>query len=213
MDKKQQFNEFDKVLLNEDKPSIFFEKLMNNGEFPSEYPFNMLSDLKNVNQSKEHHPEGNVWNHTMLVIDEAAKRKNNSKNKRVLMWAALLHDVGKAHTTKFKKGRYTAYNHDKVGAEMAEEFLKEFTSEYEFISEVKKMIFYHMHIMFIVKELPFGDIKSMIKDIDLNELALLGYSDRLGRGNLKKDIIEKEEKNVKMFLEISKNYKRKYLYS
>ncbi len=40
------------------------------------------------------------------------------------MWAALLHDIGKAETTKNENGKITAYNHDKTGALQAEDFLK-----------------------------------------------------------------------------------------
>lgn len=38
-----------------------------------------------------------------MVVDEAAKRRNLSKEKDVLMWSALLHDIGKKPTTKKKK--------------------------------------------------------------------------------------------------------------
>jgi putative nucleotidyltransferase with HDIG domain len=87
--------------------------------------------LKKVPQSPKHHPEGNVWNHTMLVVDEAAGKKGQSKDPEAFMWAALLHDIGKADATNQKKGRITAYNHEKVGAEQAGEFLREFMEDKE----------------------------------------------------------------------------------
>jgi putative nucleotidyltransferase with HDIG domain len=49
----------------------------------------------------------------LLVVDEAAKRKAYSTDQRVFMWAALLHDIGKPASTRLRKGRITAYNHDK----------------------------------------------------------------------------------------------------
>ncbi|NEU05437.1 MULTISPECIES: HDIG domain-containing metalloprotein [Clostridium] len=207
MDLKRNFTEFEKVLLSMEKPSTYFNELIEKGEFPEEYPFDMISELKDVPQSKEHHPEGNVWNHTMLVVDKAAVLREKSKNPRAFMWAALLHDIGKKPTTVLRKGRYTAYEHDIVGAKMAEEFLKSFTNDEKFIGTVKNLIRYHMHILFIVKDMSFKDEKGMIKNVDLDELALLGLSDRLGRGFISKEAIEKEYKNVKIFLEKSNKIK------
>lgn len=59
----------------------------------------MLHRLKGTEQSLLHHPEGDVWNHTLLVVDEAANVKNKSTDAAVFMWAALLHDIGKPDTT------------------------------------------------------------------------------------------------------------------
>jgi len=184
------FINFEKHLLEDEKPSSYFNDLINNNLFPKEYPFNMISDLIHTEQSKEHHPEGSVWNHTMLV-----------------MWAALLHDIGKAPTTKVRKGRITSYDHDKVGAKMAEEFLNCFSEDKDFIEKVRILVRYHMHILFVVKNLPFSDLENMVKEASIDELGLLGISDRLSRGNNSKELIEKEENNVKMFLELSKKYK------
>lgn len=201
--------EFEYALLNYDKPSKYFNELIEKSDFLEKYPFNMIKDLINVPQSKQHHPEGSVWNHTMMVIDEASKVKSKSKDERVFMWAALLHDIGKTQTTKIRKGKVTSYNHDKIGAIMVEEFFTYFNENPRFIKTVKNLVKYHMHILFVVKNMPYGDINSMIKESDIDEIALLGLSDRLGRGDMAKENIEKEKNNVKMFLELSKKYKSK----
>jgi len=52
------FMNFEKHLLEDEKPSSYFNDLINNNLFPKEYPFNMISDLIHTEQSKEHHPEG-----------------------------------------------------------------------------------------------------------------------------------------------------------
>ena len=101
---KEIFKNIENHLLQDMKPSEYLNWELKN-ESLNEYPFTMLSDLKNIEQNKQHHPEGNVWNHTMLVIDNAAGVKDKSEDKRVFMWAALLHDIGKAKTTKFVKGK------------------------------------------------------------------------------------------------------------
>lgn len=115
------FSQIEVHLLNDDKPSEYLNAVYNDPMF-RQYPFDMLYKLKKTEQSKVHHPEGNVWNHTMLVVDEAAQAKAKSRNPVVFMWAALLHDIGKPGTTRIRKGRITAYDHDKLGAELSVRF-------------------------------------------------------------------------------------------
>lgn len=177
------FPEIDDHLMNDLKPSAYINELSNTELF-IEYPFTLLSDLKKVPQSPKHHPEGSVWNHTMLVLDNAGERKQLSQDPKVLMWSALLHDLGKASATKMTKGRITSYDHDKLGEGLAVKFLKEFTKDEEFINKVSKMVRWHMQILFVTKSLPFADIPRMASEISIDEVALLGLCDRLGRGNM-----------------------------
>ncbi len=196
-DIKSLFSEINQHLLYNPKPSDYLNQLYFNPLF-KEYPYNMLYNLKNTNQSPKHHPEGNVWNHTLLVVDEAAKVKSKSKNPRFFVWAALLHDIGKPATTKNHKGKITAYDHDKVGAKLTEEFLFQLTEEIDFIQGVTQLVRWHMQILFVVKDLPFGDIVTMKQSSDINEVALLGLCDRLGRTNVNKTA---EENNIRLFLQ------------
>lgn len=192
------FQEIEHHLLNDSRPSDYFNDLAKT-EMIHQPPFHMLCKLKEAEQSVKHHPEGNVWNHTMMVLDEAAKVKDQSKDQRVFMWAALLHDIGKPDTTRRRKGRITSYNHENIGAKLAEEFLSYFTEETELIQQVRELIRYHMQILFVVKGMQFADIKGMKKHTDYREVALLGLCDRLGRGH---SDIEEEHRNIERFLEI-----------
>ena len=176
------FLEITKHLLEDEKPSIYLSSLLQEPWF-SQYPFKMLYDLKGTKQSPEHHPEGDAWNHTLLVVDNAAKIKGLSKNPRVFMWAALLHDIGKPSTTRVKKGKITSYNHDKVGEELAIEFLEYCVDDRGFIEEVSNLVRYHMHILYVVRDLPFADRKGLLRETDVREVAMLGYCDRMGRTN------------------------------
>lgn len=187
-------------LINDETPSQFINSICDSEKF-NQYPFNLLVKLKTTKQSPQHHPEGCVWNHTMLVIDQAAKVKNQSKWPQAFMWAALLHDIGKPDTTKIRKGKITSYDHDKVGAEIAKEFLSTLTDDNDFISKVTNLIRYHMHILFVVNNLPFADIVGMKQKSDIEEVALLGLCDRLGRLNVNKQL---ENENIKQFLLKSK---------
>lgn len=174
------YKEIDQHLLNDAKPSAYFEKLLTTPQFQS-FPFSLLSRLYNIEQSPKHHPEGNVWNHVLLVLDNAANVKEQSTDRRVFMWAALLHDIGKATTTKLRNGKITSYNHDKEGEMLARDFLEALTQDYEFIIKVSRMVRWHMQILFVTKNLPFTSIKEMKHQVDINEIALLGFCDRLGR--------------------------------
>ena len=189
--------EINNHILLDEQPSVYLNTIVNTKIF-KEHPFHMLYKLKETEQSPIHHPEGNVWNHTMLVLDWAAKLKNKSQNEKVFMWAALLHDIGKAETTKNKKGKITAYNHETVGADLCVKFLQEFTTDKNFIKEVKNIVRWHMQILHVVKDMPFANIKAMKEETDINEVALLGFCDRMGRTNVDQ---AKEENNIKIFLQ------------
>ncbi len=195
--KQDLYEKMERHLLTDDRPSAYFEGLEKEGAL-REYPFAMLHDLKNAEQSPQHHPEGNVWNHTMLVVDEAAKVKAESSDERVFMWAALLHDIGKPGTTRIRRGKITSYDHDSLGAKMAAEFLKRFSSDETFIKKVTALVRFHMQLLFIVNGLPFADMEHMKQQTSVQDVALLGLCDRLGRLNADRG---KEEENVRIFLE------------
>lgn len=198
-ERRKIFMDIDEHILKDEKPSIYLNKLYNEGKL-EEYPFNMLTVLKNIEQSPKYHPEGSVWNHIMMVLDNGAKEKNKSENKRIFMWACLLHDIGKSTTTKVRKGRITSYNHDKEGEKLSIEFLKCFTEDEDFIRRVSKLVRWHMQTLFVNKDLPFSDIETMIKEVSIEEVALISLCDRLGRGNMSEGKIEEEKAAINLFI-------------
>lgn len=202
MEKKKLFEEMQVHLLKDDAPSVYFNRISGLDIF-NEYPFSMLSRLKEVPQSPKHHPEGNVWNHTMLVIDKAAQKRKKSRSPVAFMWAALLHDIGKAETTNEENGRITAYDHDKAGARKAADFLAEFMEDEELIRRITALIRWHMQILFVVRSMRFADIKSMGEETDIEEVALLGYCDRMGRRGAD---VQAENENLKVFMEKCRAY-------
>lgn len=190
------YQELNHHLMNDTNPSKYLNSISTLPEF-MEPPFKMLLELKSTKQSPLYHPEGSVWNHTLLVIDEAAKRKAHSKNPTAFMWAALLHDVGKPTSTKLRKGKITSYEHEKVGATMAREFLSVFTNDTSFIDHVCALVLYHMQMLFVINNLPFANIKEMQQNTDILEIALLALCDRVGR---KGSNLNDEIKNMELFL-------------
>lgn len=189
------FAQIERCLMEDTRPSQTLERLFAD---PLPPEFEPLQRLKTTKQSPIHHPEGNVWNHTMLVVDEAAKRRAESTYPEALMWAALLHDIGKPDTTRVRGGKVTSYDHDKVGMRLAHQFLSGFGAEPELVDRVSMLVRYHMQLLFVVKEMPFADIKGMKKNTDVTEVALLGLCDRLGR--LHTDLAA-EEANVRHFIQ------------
>ncbi|MBN7576264.1 phosphohydrolase [Clostridium sp. 2-1] len=208
MNEKEIFLNIEEHLISDDKPSIYLENALKNHNLDN-YPFSMISDLRDVDQNPKFHPEGNVFIHTMMVIDQGALNRERSRDKRVFMWALLLHDIGKKPTTKLRKGRLTSYNHDSVGAEMAREFLTYFNMEENFIDEVRGLVRWHMQSLFVTKDMKFQNIGDMLRDVDINEIFLVSLSDRLGRGNLDHIEINKTKEEVRKFKEKITDFKRK----
>lgn len=133
----------------------------------------------------------------MLVVDEAARVREQSKNPRAFLWAALLHDIGKPTTTRIRRGKITSYDHDKVGAKLTRQFLSTLTEDRTLIDEVCALVRYHMQILFVVNGLPFADVRGMRAAADIEEVALLGLCDRLGRLHADR---AKEKAAVSLFL-------------
>lgn len=197
---KELFLEIEQHLLNDKKPSIYLEETLKHKRLDN-YPFLMIKELEEVDQNPKFHPEGNVFIHTMMVIDEGAKVRERSLNKRAFMWALLLHDIGKKPTTKIRKGKLTSYNHDIVGAEMVREFLSHFNEEESFIEEVTALVRWHMQSLFVTKNLKYQNVDAMLEEVKVNDIVLVSLSDRLGRGNLKSGEIRETEKQISIFKE------------
>ncbi len=202
---EQLFNTLDNHLVTDSSPSEYLSGIVNDPGF-KEYPFQFLYQLQFVEQSPIYHPEGNVWNHTLLVVDEAAKRRSKSVDPFVFMWAALLHDIGKPATTKVRHGKITSYNHEKIGAQLAFEFLSLFKDDQAFIENVCTLIQFHMQPLFVVKNLPYANIREMERKSNIHEIALLGLCDRLGRTGASQS---EEEKNIDIFIKKCNEFERR----
>ena len=80
-----------------------------------------LTDLSKTPQPRKYHAEGNVAEHTRLAVEACPPDCDPD-----LLWAALLHDIGKPLVTRKEGDRITAYGHAAAGAEMAEKILVQF---------------------------------------------------------------------------------------
>jgi len=98
-----------------------------------------LLEMRGCAQSPEHHPEGDVWVHTRLLLTHL---KNPSP---VLALSALLHDVGKPRTSRTEpSGRIRFFGHEGVGARMAEEILRRLRFSNDDVGAIVACIANHM---------------------------------------------------------------------
>ena len=111
-----------------------------------------LTGMLGVDQDPEWHPEGDVWTHTLLVVDALAGRPGwramDERTRGVLMLAALLHDAGKAtHTQReWRDGRERVVSpgHDLAGVPMAGTFLERLGMPNEVKERVPPLVANHM---------------------------------------------------------------------
>ena len=134
--------ELEKALLKADKPSVFFEILRKMNRL--DYWFRELKDIVGVPQNPQFHAEGDVWTHTMMVLDKAARYRDKAENPKGFMLAALCHDYGKAICTEVVDGRIRSIGHETEGLPLVEAFLNRITSETRLINYVLNLCALHM---------------------------------------------------------------------
>lgn len=111
------FGEIEKLLLKARRPSLGLALLKAWGMLPVIAP--ELLPLETTPQDPGWHPEGDVWTHTLQVVDAAAALRDDLGDDRprqlALMLGALCHDLGKASTTRFENGRIRSLGHEEAG--------------------------------------------------------------------------------------------------
>ena len=115
--------EFKKLLLKGERPSLGLDFLLSSGLLRF---FPELESMVGVPQDAQWHPEGTVWEHTLMVVDEAAAARSGSGSEEedlIVMFAALCHDLGKPATTVEIEGRVRSPNHEREGIEPTRSFL------------------------------------------------------------------------------------------
>lgn len=104
--------------------------------------------MMGVVQDEEWHPEGDVFIHTMHVVDAAAKiairEKLSDEDRIVLMFAALGHDFGKPKVTEWIDGRWRSPGHAGAGADLVDEFLESIGAPKSVAENVKPLVVEHL---------------------------------------------------------------------
>ncbi len=107
--------ELEKILVGPD-PEGGFRLLDRIGVLKTVLP--EIDALHGMEQPPKYHPEGDVFEHTMLMLGRAAWKIPE------LMWSALLHDVGKAVSQTWKDGIPHFYGHEDIGSRIAERIMR-----------------------------------------------------------------------------------------
>ncbi|MFN2577835.1 MAG: CCA tRNA nucleotidyltransferase [Pyrinomonadaceae bacterium] len=117
------WGEMEKLLLRARLPSIGLDWLRKLRGIDQLFP--ELKALIGVPQDPEWHPEGDVWTHTLLVVDRARELIADLDYPRqvTVMLASLCHDFGKPPTTAFVDGRLRSREHEEAGVEPTISFL------------------------------------------------------------------------------------------
>ena len=147
-------------------PFYGFEFLLKTGFI--QYYWKELYEMTNVEQIKDFHPEGNVWNHTLEML------KHRKKKNLILSLAILFHDIGKAYSSEYKDKKF--YKHAQIGSKIAERFLKKLEFDENIIKNVKMLVKYHM-LPENIEKIPEVKLKKIKKEVDLNLLFDLYRAD------------------------------------
>ena len=138
--------EWKKMLLRSRKPSLGLNAAMEMGIFHTIHPH--ISEMPITPQEANWHPEGDVWTHTLWVVDEAAKiveqeRLEGDKALEIML-AAFCHDLAKPQKTKITDGKVTSYGHEEAGAKPTEQFLYEIGVSGKMRKKVKELVATHL---------------------------------------------------------------------
>jgi tRNA nucleotidyltransferase (CCA-adding enzyme) len=155
-------------------PSRAFEVMRQTGILEVTYP-ELLEQVGCV-QNQWHAYD--VWDHTMRVLDE-------SEGGPVERMAALLHDVAKPRTRAWsdKTQDWTFYHHEKVGADMADRWLR----DYRFSNQERELVvgLIRHHLICYSSEWSDAAVRRFIKRVGVDRidpLLRLGVADALGKG-------------------------------
>jgi tRNA nucleotidyltransferase (CCA-adding enzyme) len=182
------WGEIEKLLLQAARPSIGFTLARDLGVVERLFPD--VHALVGCPQEPEWHPEGDVWIHTLMVIDQARQRIDDLDHPRqaALMLGALCHDLGKPPTTAYVDGRIRSIDHEQAGVVPATALLDRLhvhtMGGFNVRREVLGMVAHHLKPLAFYKADPRagdGAFRRLALKVDLELLARLALSDCLGR--------------------------------
>jgi tRNA nucleotidyltransferase (CCA-adding enzyme) len=181
------WGEFEKLLFAR-RPSFGFAIAMDLGAVGKLWP--ELAALAGCPQEPEWHPEGDVWVHTMQVIDRARGRVDDLPRPQAIaiMLGAVCHDLGKPATTAFVDGRIRSMDHEDQGVAPTLAFLDRLNVHsidgYDVRRQVVGMTAQHLKpgSWFKVRdEVGDGAFRRLASKVDLELLARVAKSDCEGR--------------------------------
>lgn len=182
------WGEIEKLLLRARHPSIGFALALELGVIDQLFP--EMQALVGCQQEPEWHPEGDVWVHTLMVIDEARQRIDDldRADRLIVMLGAVTHDFGKPATTALIDGRIRSLNHEEEGVAPSAAFLDRLNIHSidgrDVRAQVLGLVAHHLKPGMLYKvrhELTDGAFRRLAQKANLELLARVAKSDCLGR--------------------------------
>lgn len=182
------FGEIEKLLLGARRPSVGFALGLDLGVISRVMP--EMAALVGCQQEPEWHPEGDVWVHTLMVIDHARADIDDLDRARglTIMLGAVCHDFGKPATTAFLDGRIRSPNHEPVGVPLTLACLDRLNVHtldgFDARHHIVGLVAYHLAPgMWHKAATPVGDgaFRRLAQKVDLELLARLARADCHGR--------------------------------
>jgi tRNA nucleotidyltransferase (CCA-adding enzyme) len=186
------WGEMEKWLLQSERPSLGLKAARDLGIVEKLWP--EIRALIDCPQDEKFHPEGDVFTHTGMTLDEARKLIGGlSRPKQItVMLAALCHDFGKPLTTRYEKEFIAAHNHERAGVAPAESFLerlKIFTFDhYDVRAQVLALVKAHLtpsrwfESQSAGAEITDGMFRRLALQLEPDLLYRIELANRLGRG-------------------------------
>jgi tRNA nucleotidyltransferase (CCA-adding enzyme) len=181
------WGELEKLLLQAERPSIGFALALDLGVVDHLLP--ELKPLLGCEQEPEWHPEGDVWTHTLMVIDKARELNDDLDRPRLVavMLGAVCHDLGKPATTAVIDGRIRSLDHEQAGVEPTLRLLDRLNVHsidgYDVRGQVIGLVANHLKPGMFAKAGNVGDgaFRRLSQKVDMELLARVARADCLGR--------------------------------
>jgi tRNA nucleotidyltransferase (CCA-adding enzyme) len=182
------WGEIEKLLLQAQRPSIGFALARELGVIHQILP--EMESLYDCPQDAEWHPEGDVWIHTLMVIDKARELNGDCDRPRLIaiMLGAVCHDLGKPATTAVIDGRVKSPNHEAMGVDPATTILDRLNVNtldgFDVRAQVIGLVAEHLRPMAFFKArdtVTDGAFRRLAQKVDLELLARFARSDCHGR--------------------------------
>ena len=181
------WGELEKLLLAAERPSIGFALSLDLGVVDRLLP--ELKPLVGCEQEPEWHPEGDVWTHTLMVIDKMRELNADLDRPKLitLMLGATCHDLGKPATTAVIGGRIRSLNHEEAGVAPTLHLLDRLNIHtidgYDVRTQVIGLVGHHLKPGMLHKAAQVGDgaFRRLAQKVDLELLARMARADCLGR--------------------------------
>jgi tRNA nucleotidyltransferase (CCA-adding enzyme) len=183
------WGELEKLLLQARRPSLGFALARELEVVHRLWP--EMAALIGCEQEHEWHPEGDVWIHTLMVIDQARGRIDalTHAEQVIIMLGAVCHDFGKPSTTAFLDGRIRSIGHEEGGVAPATAFLDRLNIHsvdgVDVRREVLGIVAHHLKPGMwhkVREEVGDGAFRRLAQKVNLELLAVLAKSDCTGRG-------------------------------